>query len=261
MTFLKPFEELLKYNEPIGIKSTEKFDAALVFYLMAKTIDKNQRYDIELYPYNATWRKSEAHIYDAAKKIHTFIKETFPKVKIHDLEYFEYSENHFSFLINYANLSFPYGRNRWLFWDFARKEMNKKYGINICLDGRARNFPLDVLIKNGYSGRHLEKDFDFSKEIQNYTPYDSPFNNINRKEVAKIYKDLDLMHTLLPITRVCMKEIPCEICNWCKEFKVAFGATFSEYIQNVPEQNRIHIEYVDRSLQSPDVLNPHTLLD
>jgi len=230
MIFQKSFEELLKYNQPIGIKLTSKFDASLVFYLLAKTIDLNKKYSVELYPFTVGYKKNKIHILKSIKQIHLFVKNSFPNVIIKDIKYFNY---------DYPDC-IKYSRNQWIFWGFAKKEMYEQYGINICLDGRSRNFPLSILLRNQYKNRHLEKDFDFSKEPQNYTQYDSPFCNITRKEIAKIYQDLNLMNTLLPLTRICEMDPSCEMCDWCKTFRISFGATFSEYIQNVHDKNHTH---------------------
>lgn len=249
MTFLTPFKELIKYNENIGIKLTERFDVALVMYLMAQTIDEQRKYHIEIYPYSASFTHTSD--YSAMIEVRKFICDKFPKVKIHDIEYFEFD------LKNYTT----YSRNIWMFWDWCKKDMKEKYNLNIHLDGRSKNFPVQTMVDMGYSSRHLEKDFDYSHEEKNYTQYDSPFHYLTRKEIGDLYKELGLYNTLLQLTRNCNNQDYCEKCDKCIDFKLSFGATFSEYIQSVPSKSRIRTQYNDTRFRDPNVLDPRTLLD
>lgn len=54
-----------------------------------------------------------------------------------------------------------------------------------------------------------------------------PFANINKKEIYNIYKELDLLDSLFPVTRSCESLIltkgHCGKCWWCEERKWAFG--------------------------------------
>jgi len=56
----------------------------------------------------------------------------------------------------------------------------------------------------------------------------TPFINLDKREIAEIYKKHDLMQTLLPHTRSCVFETNnfeqvCGECWWCKERAWAFG--------------------------------------
>lgn len=54
-----------------------------------------------------------------------------------------------------------------------------------------------------------------------------PFRNLNKKDIARIYKALDLESRLLPVTRSCEdddhRESHCGKCWWCQERIWAFG--------------------------------------
>jgi tRNA(Ile)-lysidine synthase TilS/MesJ len=60
----------------------------------------------------------------------------------------------------------------------------------------------------------------------NYKYY-RPFCNIDKKEISNIYKELDLIDTLFPLTRSCesltLTKGHCGECWWCEERKWAFG--------------------------------------
>ena len=56
----------------------------------------------------------------------------------------------------------------------------------------------------------------------------TPFINIDKKDLALIYKEHNLLSTLFPITRSCVKETMnfdthCGKCWWCNERSWAFG--------------------------------------
>jgi tRNA(Ile)-lysidine synthase TilS/MesJ len=52
-----------------------------------------------------------------------------------------------------------------------------------------------------------------------------PFINLNKRELADIYEEEDLMDNLFPLTRSCISRLntPCYRCFWCYEKHWAFG--------------------------------------
>ena len=63
-------------------------------------------------------------------------------------------------------------------------------------------------------------------EYYNYYEY-RPFFNFDKKELAQIYKEYDLLDTLFPVTRSCegWQNITghCGKCWWCEERMWGFG--------------------------------------
>jgi len=55
-----------------------------------------------------------------------------------------------------------------------------------------------------------------------------PFRNYNKKDIARVYRSLDLEHLLLPVTRSCEdddhRDSHCGKCWWCQERIWAFGS-------------------------------------
>jgi 7-cyano-7-deazaguanine synthase in queuosine biosynthesis len=56
-----------------------------------------------------------------------------------------------------------------------------------------------------------------------------PFFNCNKKDIALLYNELQLEHSLLPVTRSCENDqhpaSHCNECWWCRERIWAFGYT------------------------------------
>ena len=57
----------------------------------------------------------------------------------------------------------------------------------------------------------------------------TPFTNLNKQQIAKIYSELNILETLYPHTRSCESHDPkylgthCEQCWWCDERQWGFG--------------------------------------
>jgi len=82
----------------------------------------------------------------------------------------------------------------------------------------------DPDVEHPLFGLTIEESTDM---ISNIDKVYSPFRNYNKKDIAKLYKALDLETTLFPITRSCENdnhiESHCGKCWWCQERLWAFG--------------------------------------
>ena len=100
----------------------------------------------------------------------------------------------------------------------------KEFDISLLITGSTRNPPkgtterLDELIaKDPNLARRQGKE---------YESQGGPFHSIDKKFLAEIYKQEDLMNDLFPNTVSCTnisKIEPCKKCYWCEEKKWAFG--------------------------------------
>lgn len=91
------------------------------------------------------------------------------------------------------------------------------------------NPPKDVTFRSGNG----EQDLRDPELVKDEVAYDGhffmPFANKNKKTIAKIYQDLNLMDSLFPVTRSCeaMGKIEyyehCGQCWWCEERQWGFG--------------------------------------
>lgn len=69
-----------------------------------------------------------------------------------------------------------------------------------------------------------EKTYDeYSHDDKLYTP----FINLNKKDIAEMYKTLGIVDTLFPVTNSCEGDMVnfnhCGVCWWCQEREWAFG--------------------------------------
>ena len=82
----------------------------------------------------------------------------------------------------------------------------------------------------------FDRDPEKTKETV-YGNYYTPFYNIDKKKIAEMYKEDNLIETIFPLTRSCEydprnnffygvpnpKSAHCGVCWWCQERKWAFG--------------------------------------
>lgn len=100
--------------------------------------------------------------------------------------------------------------------------------INILYTAITSNPPYDIQLK--FKEQSFENAFRHPNVIRDVYQYDNkiytPFTNINKQEIAKMYKELDILDTLFPVTRSCesftLTEGHCGHCWWCEERHWAF---------------------------------------
>lgn len=108
-----------------------------------------------------------------------------------------------------------------------QREFLKNNIINCLFWAVTANPPSDV---NFDSNNIEDRDPRITKDEITFNGYlRQPFVNKDKKTIAQIYKDLNLMDTLFPITRSC-EELGkleyydhCGQCWWCKERSWGFG--------------------------------------
>jgi 7-cyano-7-deazaguanine synthase in queuosine biosynthesis len=93
------------------------------------------------------------------------------------------------------------------------------------------NPPKDVIFQSGAGEIDLRDPSILRDEVTNDGHFFMPFINKDKKTIAQIYRDLDLMTTLFPVTRSCEETGKieyyhhCEKCWWCEERRWGFGLT------------------------------------
>lgn len=107
-----------------------------------------------------------------------------------------------------------------------------KEGIitNFDNDGRIAVGGTDpgIVLPNYWTQEHssfISKVFKFDVELKR--PFYTPFININKQEIAKLYEELNVLLELFPVTRSCesltLTTGHCGTCWWCKERMWAFS--------------------------------------
>lgn len=108
-----------------------------------------------------------------------------------------------------------------------QNRLRRKYNVTLSGHGITKNPPIEL--PRAESRRNREYDrFDVwpSGKI-----HYKPFVNVDKKYIAGLYKQYNLMDTLFPMTYSCVGNSivtkyhsePCKECFWCHEKKWAFG--------------------------------------
>ena len=113
-------------------------------------------------------------------------------------------------------------------------ETTKGYGLDYIYDGITRNPPPEILetMDTTVSPRDKNRDGDgtpnleWVEELKCYSY--APWAKLTKKQLAKIYKDFNLLETLFPLTYSCEEYgldtmDHCGKCWWCQERLWAFG--------------------------------------
>jgi len=225
-------------------------DSASAFFLTAKYFP-----DIEIYP--LTLRDVNApKDADAAIEISKFIKNRFPHSKINDIEVGSYNdldkttypraEKMIKSRDEYKTLNATQ-MSKINQLDDQNNAFMKKIDKPLRLDGMTANPPVDIRMgfadkmKNHHWPKQwgsyeidrvqgeIRRDVHNKPELQ-YNVY-KPFVNVNKKFVAGVFKENNLMKNLYPITRSCVggkKQTNnftewCWQCFWCYEKDWAFN--------------------------------------
>jgi len=102
---------------------------------------------------------------------------------------------------------------------FYREQVTKNYNITKWVNGKTCNPDIDL-----GEGRDTTRDSRQNQIERNNII--QPFANIDKSQIAKWYKDYNLMDNLYPLTISCESKNPprpCGECWWCKEREWAFG--------------------------------------
>ena len=225
-------------------------DSASAFFLTAKHFP-----DIEIYPLTLRDQNAPKDA-DAAIEISKFIKKRFPHSKINDIEVASYNdldpktypralkmikENPEYKTLNEVQMS------KCNQIDDTNNAFMKMVGKPLRLDGMTANPPIDVRMafadrmKKHHPTRNfgpfevdrvqgeIRRDVHDKPELK-YNVY-KPFLNVNKRFVAGVFKENNLMDDLYPITRSCVgggRQTNnftewCWQCFWCYEKDWAFN--------------------------------------
>ena len=183
-------------------------DSALLLYLLGLQ-------DVEkIYPY-FLHRTNKPNFLEPPLQIINFMKELVGS-KINDLEIIDIT-----------------GREQDVFYtNFeACNFMQKKYNCDLFLTGSTANPPADVINMLGLTHIYRVAERDNEREVIGVNHdrlYYRPFSNTNKKDLANLYKELNLDNTLFPLTLSCTqttttKHCKSKDCWWCQERYWAFN--------------------------------------
>ena len=200
--------------ETIGIWMSGGADSSMLAYLLAKQI-RDFDLNIKIQPLSVRRGRPNNPIY--AGNVIDFIEEDL-QIKMND------------HIIYYPDINDKHQREIKEFWD--RDDENFREGLfQILYSGITCNPPKDDDTIPLNKERSRDEDADrpiVSKNGIRY--YINPFFNINKKGLAKLYKEYGVLDTLFPKTFSCEGSVEetkthtqhCKRCWWCQERYWAF---------------------------------------
>tara|TARA_B110000971_G_scaffold158564_1_gene161951 strand:+ start:5113 stop:5766 length:654 start_codon:yes stop_codon:yes gene_type:complete len=183
-------------------------DSAMLLYLLAQQ-------DIDIIRPYFLHRYDLEQFLGPAETVVSFMQTLFPN-KIADLELKDITGREWSIVKTNFEMT---------------EYMEKTYNCDIFLTGSSANPPITALVDDNEK-RILERDFTrhtlFKKEdVSGDRLYYRPFSNVNKRFVAELYKQYNLIDTLFPLTLSCIETnntTHCQDCWWCKERYWAFDS-------------------------------------
>jgi len=241
--FPKEIPELMPISLSGGL------DSASLLYLVSTHFPQ-----IEVVPYTCRDLNAPKDA-DAAEEIVKWMQKTFPNNKIRDISIYDFNDRTEDYVtweeVEEVREKYPqfkslskHGISKIIQVDRISWNFMSKFPGAVRLDGMTRNPPSQEMKDLGfYDKAERRRDKEEPKVEEYRTDYDKKilfiyqaYANVDKKFVAGVYKDYDLMDTLFPLTRSCIgtaqqtdnftKE--CHQCFWCDEKKWAFDLIWEE---------------------------------
>jgi len=218
LTWFHDFATQEKLPEKVAVSISGGCDSSLMLYCLCKTLIAHGLHKkISLYPLNINMLdiKIAENSKLPTQRCYEIISEIFPEI---------------NFLVGLTLIDawyFSCGKGPFAKRNTIRKHRApflKKYNIDILLTGGTQNPPLGISER---LDKHMNEDVSIHERDTTYYKNASnlPFSSINKKFVAEIYKQENLMYDLFPNTVSCTyvdQHGPCKRCYWCEEKKWAF---------------------------------------
>lgn len=210
----------------IGVSLSGGMDSALALYILCSYVTENN-INVTIVPWTGIDRYRPTNQYDVVDIV-DFLKETFPDIPFYEHQWWnntaEWIDGVYYTKVNHDNREI--------------KKIIARTGVNMGLNGRTANPPADIIesfdIGTTYEPvRSHDKDREVLYASKEYPWYYTlrPWENSDKRMIVHLYKELNLMDNLYPLTWSCIGKgpqtewftKPCEDCFWCKEKKWAFN--------------------------------------
>ena len=219
LDFWDPYPSLNKFKK-IGINLSGGADSALVMFMTCREIVE-RNLDTTIVPITGVDERRPTNIWNAREIVDLF-KELFPQVKFYEHQVNHYQKSHEKDKVNHHR---------------AHEDRLRKEGIiDVLFHGRSANPPEDVAKENNLLFKREERRDRHGHDRVPYhenhgKPFYCPLEYLDKRFVAEMYEQFDLMNNLFPITASCVEYAdktdyfskPCKECWWCREKKWAFG--------------------------------------
>ena len=217
LEFWDPYPNLNKFKK-IGINLSGGCDSALITFMTCRELTY-RKLEATIVPITGVDKKRPTNIWNA-KEIIALFKEMFPNINFSKHQINHYQKLHEKDKENHHR---------------AHENRLRKDGIiDVLFHGRSANPPEDIAKEhNLYYKRQKRRDRDSHNRNPYYNkePFYCPLEYLDKRFVAEMYRQYNLMDNLFPITSSCIEyekktdyfTKPCKECWWCKEKYWAFG--------------------------------------
>ena len=194
------------YEGNLGVMVSGGADSALLLYILLS----NSKGTLYLFT-TAKNKNGRSSAISSSLVIEKCIELTGNNNIIHNTQYTEYQNNEILY-----KLPFEYKNNGVISNIYSAVTANPPKDI------------ADSFCGEEFNTEHSVRDPSVKRDIVCYDVI-CPFTNANKKEIAEMYKILNLTNTLFPITRSCEQLSDtaithhCNSCWWCKEREWGFG--------------------------------------
>jgi hypothetical protein len=205
-------------------------DSAVLFYLICKHFPEKYVVPMIGIDHYARW--------DAlcAEENIQYMKDRFPNANIGPTETFTFNHEDEYWMkrakdeFEQRDLKTIPGLSKVLQMEKGFRSIREKTNIQWVVSGTTANPPMDEMVKHGFD--HLSEPFR-NNGIQNQwnALHYVPWINSDKRFIAAIYKDENLMDDLFPYTNSCVGmphetdygQKECGVCFWCHEKKWGFN--------------------------------------
>jgi hypothetical protein len=217
--FWDPWPQLNVFKK-IGINLSGGCDSALLMFFTCRELERRNS-DATIIPITGVHTLRPTNIWNATEILSLF-KDMFPTVNFGEHQVFYYDKESSDDKVNKHH-----AYERTLYRDKI---------IDALFHGRTSNPPKEECEKHDLSyNRELKRDCDSPKK-ETYLGdhrggFYCPFDYVDKRFIADMYKQYNLMDNLFPLTASCVGYAdttdywtkPCKECWWCREKKWAFG--------------------------------------
>jgi len=222
-------------------------DSAAIAYLICTHFPQ-----IEIVPFTARDENAPLDAV-AAEKIVSWLQKEFPNCNIRDTNIYNFNDRVEKY-VSWKTVNQTRKRNKRfkllnnvqlskiIQLDKIKEKLNQKFPNAVSVDGMTKNPPVEIMKELGfYEKAERRRDYETAQPEHYQTKYNyhyQPFVNVDKKFVAGVYKENNLMETLFLLTRSCVGTArqtdnftrECHQCFWCHEKKWAFELNWEDKV-------------------------------
>lgn len=224
-------------NECLSVALSGGTDSALLLYLLCLHAPKSK-----IVCYSGVEKVRPTTIW-YSREIFLEIKQMFPEVNLifEEFTFDRYSpevtrktQEHWDSVEDKSTLPIFNGLRKKLAMRPYIRDIRLKHNVTHTFNGITKNPPIEIQEKFGFTELCEDRRNLNGTEITEnaHVIVHEPFVNLNKKDIAEMYRMFGLMETIFPLTQSCTNNHnntnyftePCKKCYWCYEKMWAFGS-------------------------------------